>query len=170
MSRTQPLEAEQRYFDDVEAGAAIPVREYGPHTLVTAVFWANVQENDGLLHLDRDYVRQFRGAKSIVASGQLRQSFLTRTVLDWAGPRAFMCAMSCRHTASTYEGDMQRYSGTVVEKSADPEAPWIVCELDGRNQDGEGILRGRCTLLLPRRDWHLDRLAWKAAPLPGDLT
>lgn len=151
---------EQCYFDDVEIGTPVPVREYGPHTLVTAVFWAGVQENDGLLHLDREYARAFRGAKSIVASGQLRQSFLTRTLLDWAGPRGFLQAMTCRHTASTYEGDMQRYSATVVEKSPDPEAPWIVCTLDGRNQDGEEILRGRCTLLLPRRDWPIDRRVW----------
>lgn len=151
---------EQRYFDDIEVGMQIPVREYGPHALVTAVFWASVQENVGPLHFDREYVREFRGAKSIVASGQLRQSFLVRTLTDWAGPRAFLRAMTCRHTASTYEGDMQRYSATVIEKSSDREDPWVVCELDGRNQDDEQILKGRCTLLLPLRDWPIDRTAW----------
>ena len=153
---------EQVYFEDVEVGTHVPEREYGPHNLVTAVFWAGVQGNPGLLHLDRDHARQFRRAKSIVASGALRQSYLTKTLTDWAGPRAFLRAMTVRHTASTYEGDMQRYSATVVEKSLDPEKPWIVCELDGQNQDGEQILRGRCTLLLPRRDWSIDRPVWEA--------
>jgi acyl dehydratase len=160
MKHPAPIETEQRYFEDVELGTQIPEREYGPHSLVTAVFWASVQENAGPLHFDREYVREFRGAKSVVASGQLRQSFLARTLLDWGGPRAFLRAMNCRNTAQTYEGDMLRYSATVVEKSADPEQPWIVCELDGRNQDGEQILKGRCTLLLPRRDWPTDRAVW----------
>jgi acyl dehydratase len=156
-------ENNQVYFEDVEVGTEVPEHEYGPHNLVTAVFWAGVQENPGLLHLDRDYVRQFRRAKSIVASGALRQSFLTKTLTDWAGPRAFLRAMTVRHTASTYEGDMQRYSATVAEKSADPENPWVIFDMDGRNQDGEQILRGRCTLVLPPRDWPVDRPVWDTA-------
>lgn len=152
----------QRYFEDVEIGAEVTACEYGPHTLVTAVFWAGVQENPALLHLDRDHARRLRGAASIVASGALRQSLLVRTLTDWAGPRAFLRAMTVRHTASTYEGDMQRYAATVVEKSPDPERPWIVCELDGRNQHGEPIVRGRCTLLLPGRGWPIERHVWEA--------
>lgn len=153
-------EETQVYFEDVGVGTPVPEREYGPHNLVTAVFWAGVQENPGLLHLDRDHARQFRRAKSIVASGALRQSFLTKTLTDWAGPRAFLRAMTVRHTASTYEGDMQCFSATVAEKSPDPENPWVIFDMDGRNQDGEQILRGRCTLVLPRRDWPIDRATW----------
>ena len=152
----------QMYFEDVDVGSKIPEREFGPHTLVKAVAWAGVQENPGALHFDRDYVREFRGAHTIVASGALRQSYLTRMITDWAGPRGFLKKMSVRHTTSTYEGDMQRYAGTVIEKSTDPDHPWIVCELDGRNQDGQEIIRGRCTVALPRRDWPPDRPTWGA--------
>jgi acyl dehydratase len=150
-------EPTQRFFEDVEVGTQIPPREYGPHDLVTAVFWAGVQENPGLLHLDRDHARQFRRAPSIVASGALRQSFMTRVMTDWAGPRGFLSAMEIRHTTSTYEGDMQRYGGTVAEKSDDPAKPWIVIDIDGRNQNGEQIIAGRCTMLLPPRAWPVDR-------------
>ena len=62
--------------------------------------------------------------------------------------------------AQAFEGDMQCYSGVVVEKSPDPKEPWIICEFDGRNQDDEQLLRGRCKLLLPLRDWPLDRHVW----------
>jgi acyl dehydratase len=160
VSKEAVSEARQVYFEDVEVGTQVPERTYGPHNLVTAVFWAGVQENPGLLHLDRDHARTVRGAKSIVASGSLRQSFLARTLTDWAGPRAFVRAMTIRHTSSTYEGDVQRYSATVVEKSGDRA---VTLDLDGRNQDGEQILRGRCTLLLPRRDWPKSRPIWEAA-------
>jgi hypothetical protein len=94
-------------------------------------------------------VREFRGAPSIVVSGQQRQSLLTRALMDWAGPRGFLRKMDCRHRTSTYEGDMHIFSAKVIEKSSDPESPWIVCEFDGRNQKGEQILRGTCTILLP---------------------
>lgn len=44
-----------------------------------------------------------------------------------------------------------RFSGTVVEKSPSPDDPWIVCEIDAKNQNGEDIMRGQCTLILPSR-------------------
>jgi acyl dehydratase len=162
VSRETTAEPKQLFFEDVVVGTKVPAREYGPHDLVTAVFWAGVQENPGLLHLDRDHARQHRRAPSIVASGALRQSLLTRTLMDWAGPRAFLHAMELRHTASTYEGDLQRYSATVVEKSHDPDRPWLTLELDGRNQNGEQIVAGRCTVLVPGRDWPASRPAWEA--------
>jgi len=42
-----------------------------------------------------------------------------------------------------------RYSGKVVEKSADLEDPWITYEFEGRNQEDKQILTGCCTLTLP---------------------
>lgn len=163
MSGPAGVSTKHVFFEDVEVGTVVPERIYGPHTLVTAVFWAGVQENPGLLHFDRDHARQFRGAKSIVASGALRQSYLARTLMDWAGPRAFLSGMTVRHVAPTYEGDIQRYSARVIEKSLDSRNPSIICELEGRNQDGEQILRGSCTLRLPCRDWPIDRPVWQAA-------
>jgi len=163
MKKSAPKELPQRFFEDVDVGANVPVSAYGPHDMVTSVFWAGVQENPGRMHFDRDYAREFRNAKSIVASGALRQSFMTRTIMEWAGPRAFLKSTTIRHTASTYEGDMQRYGATVVEKSPDPENPWITLEIDARNQDGDQIIKGSCTLLLPCKNWAIDRQVWRAA-------
>lgn len=160
MNDVAAAQARQVFYDDVSVGTEIPPRDYGPHDLVTAVFWAGVQENPGLLHLDREHARAKRGAKSIVASGALRQSFLVRMVLDWAGPRAFLRTMTIRHVASTYEGDMQRYTLSVAGKSPDPDDPWVALEADGRNQDGEQIVRAKCTVLLPLRAWPLTRRTW----------
>lgn len=152
---------DQRFFEDVAVGDKIAEREYGPHTLTNAVFFAAVQENAGLLHFDREHVRAQRGAKSIVVAGQYRQSLLCRTLLDWAGPRGFLRMMDCRHRASTYEGDMQIYSGEVTAKSDDPEKPWITVTFHGRNQDNEEILTGTCTLLVPPRTWPVTRHVWE---------
>jgi len=143
---------EQRvYFEDVETGTSLPEREFGPHTLVAAIRWAGVQENPSPTHTDRDGARAMRGVRGIIASGAQREAALSRMLMDWAGPRGDLKKLGLRHTASTFEGDMMRFSGTVVEKSPTAADPWIVCEIEGTNQNGERILQGRCTLSLPSR-------------------
>jgi acyl dehydratase len=140
----------QLYFEDVQPGDALPIREYGPLTIVDTVRWAGLQENTARLHYDRDWARQ-RGLTSFIASGQYRQALLMRMLTDWIGPRGVLRKLSLRHIYSTFEGDMMRYSGRVIEKSIDPEGPSIVCELEGKNQDERPILTGRCTLSLAQR-------------------
>jgi acyl dehydratase len=143
---------EQRvYFEDVAPGTALPVREFGPHTLVAAIRWAGVQEHPSPTHTDREYGRERRGLKGIIASGAHREAYVLRLLMDWVGPRGDVRQLGVRNTASTYEGDMMRFTGTVVEKSPTVDEPWIVCDLDGRNQDDVQIVQGRCMLVLPVR-------------------
>jgi acyl dehydratase len=141
---------DQLYFEDVAVGDAIPQRDYGPLTIVDTVRWAGLQENWQHLHFDRDHVRQHNGLKTFIASGAYRQALLTRMLTDWLGPRGWLRKMSVRHTYSTFEGDLMRFSATITDKSTDPSDPWLICELTGANQEGQQILTGRCTLMLPR--------------------
>ena len=138
-------------FDDIAVGDSIPTREHGPLTIVDTVRWAGLQENWQHLHYDRDHVRQHNGLKTFIASGAYRQALLMRMLTDWIGPRGWLRKMSVRHTYSTFEGDMMRFSAQIAEKSTDPADPWIMCELKGTNQEGRQILTGRCTLILPTR-------------------
>ena len=142
---------QQCHFEDVAVGDSIPQREYGPLTIVDTVRWAGLQENWQHLHFDRDHVRQHNGLKTFIASGAYRQALLTRLLTDWLGPRGWLRKMSVRHTYSTFEGDLMRFGARIVEKSADPSDPWLICELVGTNQEGMQILTGRCTLILPAR-------------------
>ena len=143
---------QQLYFDDVQVGDRMPASEYGPLTIMDTVQWAGVQENWGRLHFDREHVRQHNGLRTFIASGDYRQALLARSIHDWIGGRGWLRKFSVRYTAPTFEGDLMRYGGEVVEKSADPDAPWIVCDLEGSNQDGQRTLTGRCTIVLPQRD------------------
>jgi acyl dehydratase len=139
------------HFDDVAVGDFIPAREYGPLTIVDTVRWAGLQENWQHLHYDRDHVREHNGLKTFIASGAYRQALLMRMLTDWIGPRGWLKKISVRHTYSTFEGDMMRFSARIAEKSIDTADPWIICELHGTNQDDQQILSGRGTLILPRR-------------------
>ncbi len=142
---------QQLYFEDVQVGDLMPSREFGPLTIMDTVQWAGVHENWGRLHFDRDHVRAHNGLRTFIASGDYRQALLARAIHDWIGPRGWLRTFSMRYTAPTYEGDLMRYGGQVVEKSADPASPWIVCDLEGTNQDGQRTLTGRCTIVLPQR-------------------
>ena len=139
------------YFEDVRPADSIPSRQYGPLTIVDTVRWAGLQENWQHLHFDRDHVREHNGLRTFIASGAYRQALLMRMLTDWIGPRGFLRKLSLRHSYSTFEGDLMRYTGRVVEKSSNPDDPWIICELEGENQEGRQILTGRCTLALPLR-------------------
>ncbi|MDE0031292.1 MAG: MaoC/PaaZ C-terminal domain-containing protein [Deltaproteobacteria bacterium] len=142
---------EQRFLDDVQPGAELVAREYGPLSIIDTVRWAGLQENTQQLHYDRDWVREHAGLRTFIASGAYRQALLMRMLTDWLGPRGRLRKLGIRHTYSTFEGDTMRFAARAVEKSADPADPWIACELEGANQEGRQVLTGRCTLVLPTR-------------------
>jgi 3-hydroxybutyryl-CoA dehydratase len=139
------------FFEEIDIGDSIPAREYGPLTIVDTVRWAGLQENVQHLHFDRDHVRQHNGLRTFIASGGYRQALLIRMLTDWIAPRGWLRKINVRHTYSTFEGDMMRFSAQVADKSADFSNPWIVCDLEGKNQEDRQILTGRCTLILPIR-------------------
>ncbi|MFQ5540287.1 MAG: hypothetical protein ACE5FB_07770, partial [Candidatus Binatia bacterium] len=100
----------------------------------------------------RDHVRKHNGLRTFIASGAYRQALLIRMLTDWIGPLGRLSKLSLRQTHPTFEGDMQHYFGQVVEKSSTRKNPWITCDLEGKNQEGMQILKGRCTILLPSRN------------------
>ena len=141
----------QVHFEDVAVGAEITAREYGPLTIVDTVRWAGLQENWQHLHFDRDHVREHNGLKTFIASGAYRQALLMRMLTDCIGARGWLQKISVRHTYSTFEGDMMRFSAKIAEKSSDGSDSLVICDLEGTNQQNRQILTGRCTLILPRR-------------------
>jgi acyl dehydratase len=139
------------YFEDINIGDVIPDRDYGPLTIVDTVRWAGLQENSQHLHFDRDHVREHNGLPTFIASGAYRQALLIRTLTDWIGTRGWLKKISVRHTYSTFEGDLMRFGGRVLDKVTETFDSWITCDLEGKNQANRQILTGRCTLILPRR-------------------
>lgn len=144
--RPQPL------FDDVRVGYRLPEQEFGPLRIEDTVRWAGLQENWARLHFDRDYVREHSGLPTFIASGAYRQALLVRMLTDWIGPRGWLRKLAIRQTASTFEGDILRYGGIVVERAPTPDDPWLVCDIEGKNQDGKQVLSGRCTVVLPTKE------------------
>ena len=135
-------------FDAVAVGDAIPAAEFGPLTIDDTVRWAGSQEIWEPLHFDREYAREHSGLRTFIASGQYRQALLARVLTDWIGARGRLRSLRLRHTAPTFEGDLIRYAGHVVEKSPLPGDPWVACDLEGTNQNGERIVVAHAVLVL----------------------
>ena len=145
------ISTQERYFEDINVGDSIPAQQHGPLTIVDTVRWAGLQENSQHLHYDRDHVREHNGLKTFIASGAYRQALLMRMLTDWIGPRGWLKKISVRHTYSTFEGDIMKFSAPVAQKSLDPSDPWVEYELEGKNQEDRQILTGRCQVILPCR-------------------
>jgi acyl dehydratase len=148
----------QPYFEDVQLGETVARSEYGPLDIQETVRWAGVQENLEQIHWDREFCREHSGLRTFIASGSYRQALLVRMVTDWVGPDGTLVGLSVRHTYPTYEGDLMKFGATVVERSSEEANPTVTCELEGQNQEGRGILSGRCTVRLPRRAGRTDVL------------
>jgi 3-hydroxybutyryl-CoA dehydratase len=139
----------QLHFEDIQLGDLLPEREHGPLSIVDMVRWASLQENWAHLHFDRDYVREHNRMKTFIASGAYRQALLLRMLTDWIGPRGFLRKLSLRHTYATFEGDLCRFGGKVVDKSAIIND--AAASSKGKTRRGREILRGSCTVTLPLR-------------------
>lgn len=142
----------QLCFEDIDSGHPIPRRAFGPLTIVDTVQWAGFQENWYRLHWDRDFVRERNGFRTFIASGGYREAMLIRTITDWIGARGILRKLTVRQSLPTFEGDLIYYSGTVAEKSPTPNDPWIVCNVEGKNQDDRVLLTARCSVILPSRE------------------
>ena len=140
-----------RFFEDTTPGDEIGVVEFGPVTIIDTVRWAGVQENWEQVHWDREFARDHSRLRTFIASGSYRQALLARMLTDWIGPRGVLRKLRVRHTAPTFEGDLIRYGGRVVEKSSRTDDPWVACDLEGKNQAGQAILLGHCVFQLPSR-------------------
>lgn len=152
--RPQPL------FNEAQVGDRLPDREYGPLRIEDTVRWAGLQENWARGHYDRDHVRERTGLPSFYASGAYREALLVRLLTDWIGPRGWLRKLSVRQAAPTFEGDLLRYTGVVVERSSSPTDPWLVCDLEGKNQEDRQVVSGRCTVVLPTQ--QVDELRVKS--------
>jgi hypothetical protein len=63
-----------------------------------------------------------------------------RVLTDWIGPRGWFKKISVRHTCSTFEGDLMRFSARIAEKSGASADPWIVCEIEQTSKSARSVV------------------------------
>ncbi len=110
-------------------------------------------------HYD-DEAAQTKGLPGAFDYGPQRHSWSTQLVTNWMGDEGFLEALRFEVRGFNFVGDIQLFTGTVVEKYYEAGRPLVRCSIESRNQRDEQTGRGNATVRLPVR---------QLAP-PGGLT
>jgi acyl dehydratase len=145
---------EQRYWEDVEEGTALPRVEdeitYRRVIMNPATTWDYFPG-----HHDPEYARS-QGQPTIYINTMHFLGFIDRLATDWGGPRSFIARRKMSMQHSIYAGDTMVGEGTVVRKWSDDAAGrvrhLVDLELTVENQHGDLCAPASVTLELPSRD------------------
>jgi acyl dehydratase len=144
----------QRYWEDVEAGEALPRVDdeitYRRVIMNPATTWDYFPG-----HHDPEYARS-QGQPTIYVNTMHFLGFVDRLATDWGGPRSFIAKRKIAMQRSIFAGDTMVGEGRVVDKrtdSAGDRVRYLVdLELTVKNQDSDLCCPASVTLELPSRE------------------
>ena len=108
------------------AGTAVPPFEQ-PITADLMMAYGAATWDWHRMHYDGDYVRAL-GLPGPMLDGQAQGAFFARAVMDWLGPRAFICRLSFQMRAMIFPGDTIRCEGVVRGVSEEDGAALITLD------------------------------------------
>jgi hydroxyacyl-ACP dehydratase HTD2-like protein with hotdog domain len=143
------------YFDDIEAGDAIP-----PLTVTVdetqMFFFSAATYNGHRIHYDKEWARDREGYDNVLVQGPLQAALLSRALTDWIGGDGRLVAFSVQNRAIAYPGQELTFGGVVTGKrDADVSSKTALglVDLDIFCKRGDDILMpGTATVALPMRD------------------
>jgi acyl dehydratase len=172
--------ATPRYWEDVEAGDALPVMVKGPMTVTgfiayaqgwgglyiraNKLAWKLIHAHPGLgianrfgipdcperVHWEEAFAHMV-GAPGAYDYGPERCSWLTHHMTNWMGDDGFLRQAKCQIRRHNPEGDTLFISGSVVRKFEDNGRRLVEIVQKARNQDGEISAIGSGIVELPAR-------------------
>jgi acyl dehydratase len=159
---TDATEIPQRYAEDVDVGAALPVVEdditYRRVIMNPATTWDYFPG-----HHDPAYA-QAQGQPTIYVNTMHFLGFIDRMVSEWAGPRSFLVRRKVSTHLSIYAGDTMVGRGQVVgvrREERDGRVRHLVdLELSVANQHGARCASALATVALPIRHAGHSREPW----------
>ena len=139
-------EGTQVYFEDVDAGDAIPA-------LTVAVdetqmfFFSAATYNGHRIHYDKEWARDREGYDNVLVQGPLQAALLSRALTDWIGGDGRLVEFSVQTRAIALPGQELSFGGVVTEKRDDG-----LVDLDIFCRRGDDVLMpGTATVALPQR-------------------
>jgi 3-methylfumaryl-CoA hydratase len=135
----------QLYLDDLNPGQRY---EGEPHVLDEAAFeaFARITGDAHPIHYDREYAA-VEGHPDVLVHGPLQGAWLHQFVVDWAGPRGRVMALSWQNRARAFPESDLTFRGRVTEIDGD------VAVLEVWEEDAQGavLMPGTARVRLPRR-------------------
>jgi acyl dehydratase len=138
------------YFDDVEVGTDVPPLVKTPIQQIQLTRYAGASGDFNPIHQDDEFARA-AGMGSVFAHGMLSMGFVAQALTDWAGPGTIR-RLGVRFTGLVRLKDVVTCRGRVLGKSSKDELNLVDLEVWAENQQGEKVVTGRATLVLPSKE------------------
>lgn len=143
------LKQDQKYWDDVSEGEAVPkVTMQVPFAKVILNAAATNDYFPG--HHDPEYARA-QGQRNIYLNTMAIEGFIDRVATDWAGPRTFIRKRQMQMRASIYAGDTMYGEGVVTKRYQDVAGRHLVDITISIATDEGPRVPAALTLELPQR-------------------
>lgn len=137
-----------RQFAEVRVGDALPP---SPHkiTRVDLFLFGVAYFTAHRIHYDVEYSRE-AGFADVLVTANLLSGLTAQMLGRWAGDDGALRSLEERNVAPAFAGDTVVISGTVAEVLPSAAAGGLVrCELRVERADGDRIVDGKASLLLP---------------------
>jgi len=139
----------QVYFEDVEAGMALPPLHKTPSNtllfLYSAITW-----NPQRIHYDKDYTLT-EGYRDVIVHGPLRGAFLSQLLTRWVGEEGTLKKLSYANRDIAYVNEPLICKGAVTRKWVEGGKGYVECEIWVENAQGAQLTPGSATVILPRK-------------------
>ena len=139
------------YVEDLQPGDAMPPLVKPPIQQIQLTRYAGASGDFNPIHQD-DAFAKAAGMGGVFAHGMLSMGFVAQSVTDWLGVGR-VHRLSVRFAALVRLGDVITCRGKVLEKRASRKGgvPEVDLELWAENQNGDKVVTGRATVILPSR-------------------
>jgi len=141
---------EQRFFEDVATGEAIPAAVKTP-TRAQLFMYSAISWNVHRIHYDEAYAKT-EDHPAVLVHGPLQGAFLGQFMTDWAGPGGRLRKIAWSNRGRAFPDEPYIMRGRVTaRRTADDGERLVECEIWGENSRGERLAVGSATVVLPTR-------------------
>ena len=138
----------QIYYEDVEAGAELPILTKKPTTR-QLVRWAGASQDWNELHYDKDVAKK-GGLPNVIVQGHLTSSFLAQLLTDWIGEDGFVKKLEVKWKQFHFPRQEILCKGKVTDKRKEGDENIVEVDL-WTEVDGTIYAPHKAIVLLPSR-------------------
>lgn len=139
----------QRYFEDVEVGEQLPVREVVPTEDMAIDFFGRDNPTNPAF-ADAEHGKRL-GVGGALVSGKMKMSWMTQFVGDWVGQEGRIAGMRVAFRRPDVAGRPLAFAGNVVDKRQEDGRNVVELEVVTIAPDGQPSMRGNMQVVLPSR-------------------
>ena len=137
------------YFEDVKVGYEVPEVVKDPITETQLVMYAGASGDFNPIHTVHAFGEK-AGFGGVIGHGMLSMAFVGQIMTDWVGAKALK-KLSVQFRAVTKPKDVITIKGTVSKKYTEDGKNFVDCDLIAIKQNGDKIIVGQATAVLPAK-------------------